>query len=194
MNKEQYHKYLLTEKWKKTSEYRKKIDGYKCQVCGRPLDLQVHHTTYKHVPYERLPDLITLCANCHQRVEKMKRHPGQDSYIEVNILIARQFCEDFAERDYSRMGDLDLCNRDVVLDWFLPYLKSHSGYLEWDYIRLSNIQEYFRNRRYEVILKYMENDAPPYIVKQQTKFNPAMIDKVYHKPEQAKRLLEEEKS
>ncbi len=44
-------------------------DGWHCQSCGRSIDLQVHHIH----PRGRLgddaePNLITLCARCHQEL------------------------------------------------------------------------------------------------------------------------------
>ena len=59
-------------------------------------------------------------------------------------------------------------------------------------LRCTTIQDYFRNRRYEVILKYMENGAEPYIVIQQTRIRPSMIYKVFHNPKQARMMLERE--
>ena len=42
-------------------------DGWRCQHCGQPTNLQVHHVN----PRSRLGDdaesnLITLCAKCHR--------------------------------------------------------------------------------------------------------------------------------
>ena len=44
-------------------------DGWRCQCCGQPTNLQVHHLN----PRSRLGDdaesnLITLCAKCHQEL------------------------------------------------------------------------------------------------------------------------------
>ncbi|MFQ5738310.1 MAG: HNH endonuclease [Acidobacteriota bacterium] len=46
-------------------------DGWRCQNCGRPSNLQVHHRN----PRARLggdveQNLITLCARCHQDVHR----------------------------------------------------------------------------------------------------------------------------
>jgi len=42
-------------------------DGWRCQLCGSPRNLQVHHRKFR----SRLGDdteenLITLCADCHR--------------------------------------------------------------------------------------------------------------------------------
>ncbi|MFY9728992.1 MAG: HNH endonuclease [Candidatus Acidiferrales bacterium] len=46
-------------------------DGWRCQTCGRPDHLQVHHIR----PRGRLGDdtdenLITLCADCHSDIHR----------------------------------------------------------------------------------------------------------------------------
>lgn len=187
-----YHDYLQSHEWKRTRDRRVLMDK-KCQICGRPFDLQVHHMTYRNIYHEHPGDLITVCKNCHRRIEEKKSKPSGDSFGIVNNEIARQFCKDYENRDYSHMGDLDLCKREVIYENFLPYLKAHGGGQE--YINGHNIiQAYFRNRRYEIILRFFENGAPASIVKHQTKFSSSMIDKVYKDPEQAKRQIEEEKS
>ncbi len=50
-------------------------DGWRCQRCGRPTDLQVHHRN----PRSRLgddtePNLITLCARCHEETHRHRYH------------------------------------------------------------------------------------------------------------------------
>jgi 5-methylcytosine-specific restriction endonuclease McrA len=46
-------------------------DGWRCQTCGRPDHLQVHHIRSR----SRLGDdadenLITLCADCHNNIHR----------------------------------------------------------------------------------------------------------------------------
>jgi 5-methylcytosine-specific restriction endonuclease McrA len=58
-------------------ELRKQVlerDGWRCQNCGTPENLQVHHIQ----PRSRLGDdcsqnLITLCAVCHRNVHGQDR-------------------------------------------------------------------------------------------------------------------------
>ncbi len=42
--------------------------GYKCQICGRTQNLDIHHNTYENLGNERdhLEDLIVLCSEHHQ--------------------------------------------------------------------------------------------------------------------------------
>lgn len=185
-----YKRYLNSDEWKWKRDKRIAIDQ-KCAICGRPFDLQVHHITYENVPNENVTDLITVCRNCHIRIEGQKNHPGSSSQGIVNKMIAEQFCKEYQERDYSAMGDLDLCRLEVIKHYYYPFYKNHGGNL--DMISGTQvIQCYFRNRRYEVILRYKENGAEPYIVLQQTKFSQQMVYKAYNKPQVVKNILEQE--
>jgi 5-methylcytosine-specific restriction endonuclease McrA len=41
-------------------------DAWRCQICGSPKDLQVHHLTKRsRLGDDVLDNLITLCAPCH---------------------------------------------------------------------------------------------------------------------------------
>jgi 5-methylcytosine-specific restriction endonuclease McrA len=39
--------------------------GHRCQDCGFPRALEVHHLTYVRLGCERPEDLLALCAECH---------------------------------------------------------------------------------------------------------------------------------
>ena len=44
-------------------------DGWRCQVCGSMQNLQVHHLKRRsHSGSDVEQNLITLCAECHERV------------------------------------------------------------------------------------------------------------------------------
>jgi 5-methylcytosine-specific restriction endonuclease McrA len=44
-----------------------KRDGWRCQICGRMEDLQVHHIQKRSkLGDDAEENLITLCATCHQ--------------------------------------------------------------------------------------------------------------------------------
>ncbi len=43
-------------------------DGWRCQNCGRSAQLEVHHLRFRsHSGEDDEGNLITLCAECHQR-------------------------------------------------------------------------------------------------------------------------------
>ena len=186
-----YADYLQSDEWKEKRNTRVLIDG-KCSICGKPYNLQVHHLTYQNVPNEKKTDLITLCGSCHLKIEKMKYKPWSDSFSALNHLIQYQFCKDFEEQDLSGGGHLDFCKYDVIKKYLWPYMKEHSGNAE-NVSGCLIVQQYFRNRRYEIILNYYRHNYPENIVHNRTLFSRAMIKKVYEKPEQAERLINEEK-
>jgi 5-methylcytosine-specific restriction protein A len=52
-------------------ELKKRVlerDGWKCQCCGSPKDLQVHHLVRRSKQgSDELNNLMTLCASCHRQ-------------------------------------------------------------------------------------------------------------------------------
>jgi 5-methylcytosine-specific restriction endonuclease McrA len=60
-----YQEYLKSARWRKLTDERKALDGYRCRVCNGGANLQVHHRTYQNIGNETLDDLTTLCAECH---------------------------------------------------------------------------------------------------------------------------------
>ena len=57
------------------STYRKA--GFKCQLCGRKGDLNVHHNTYNSRGNENLKDLIVLCKDCHTKFHNAEVEYGE---------------------------------------------------------------------------------------------------------------------
>jgi 5-methylcytosine-specific restriction endonuclease McrA len=46
-------------------------DGWRCQACGRRSNLEVHHQEFRsHCGDDSKPNLITLCASCHEQVHR----------------------------------------------------------------------------------------------------------------------------
>jgi 5-methylcytosine-specific restriction endonuclease McrA len=46
-------------------------DGWRCQVCGSMQRLQVHHLKFRsHSGSDVEQNLITLCAECHERMHR----------------------------------------------------------------------------------------------------------------------------
>ena len=153
---------------------------------------------------ERDYDLALLCVNCHKWIEKQKKnatHPlsryeqkdllnqRKSGYIPITKKdIADKFCMDYEDRDYCRNGDLDLCKLDVIKEVFKEFCISN-GYNHEARPPCEKIRTYFRNKRYEIILKFIDNGAPQYIVRQRTKFSDAMISKVYKDPAKAEKII-----
>jgi 5-methylcytosine-specific restriction endonuclease McrA len=46
-------------------------DGWRCQVCGSMQNLQAHHLKFRsHSGSDEEQNLITLCAECHERMHR----------------------------------------------------------------------------------------------------------------------------
>lgn len=83
MNRKEYRKLLLDDKWKEKAKYIKTRDEYTCQECGKKdCLLDVHHKNYilGSKPWE-IPSryLITLCRSCHKKEHEKK--PIHEFYI-----------------------------------------------------------------------------------------------------------------
>lgn len=65
----EYRYFLNTPYWKIISSFIKYRDGYKCQICGSDLKLNVHHIDYEYHGRElyHLRKLICLCEKCHRK-------------------------------------------------------------------------------------------------------------------------------
>ncbi len=68
MNKEEYQEYLISSHWKTIRERKLKSSNYRCERCGSPYMLQVHHLTYGNLQSENDKDLKVLCDYCHKTV------------------------------------------------------------------------------------------------------------------------------
>jgi 5-methylcytosine-specific restriction endonuclease McrA len=50
-----------------------KRDGWRCQMCGRMQNLQVHHLKLRsHSGSDVEQNLITLCAECHEQAHRTR--------------------------------------------------------------------------------------------------------------------------
>jgi len=194
---ETYIRYLRTDTWQQLRSKRLAIDEYRCQRCGCPYGLQVHHLFYPAVlgtedPYK---DLITLCAPCHEIIEHQKkeyRKDKKDAWQEqrnYELRLIYRTIRQLACNDLSTIGigKKDYCNIDTIKADFGPTLEGLSiGYV-------SRVQDFFRNRRYRIILQMMESGCTPRQICDRTRFSWNMVSKVFNKPETARAILKNEK-
>ncbi len=69
-----YNQYLNSDLWKAIRSEALENADYTCQCCGSVSDLQVHHLTYENCPgMEKQSDLIVLCRDCHEWIEREKK-------------------------------------------------------------------------------------------------------------------------
>lgn len=194
---ETYIQYLRSDTWQQLRSKRLAIDEYRCQRCGCPYGLQVHHLFYPAVlgtedPYK---DLITLCGPCHEIIEHQKKEYRKDKKdawqeqrnYELRLIyrtIRQMSCNDLS---MIGIGKKDYCNIDTIKTDFGPIL----GDLNLGYV--SRVQDYFRNQRYRIILQMMETGCTPRQICDRTKFSWNMVSKVFNKPETARAILKNEK-
>ena len=192
---QEYIDYLKSDTWQRLRSKRLAIDGYKCQRCGRPFDLQVHHLAYPlelgtEDPYR---DLITLCDTCHELVEHQKktfRKDKKDAIVEqrqyelreIYRTIKREACYDLSALG---MGTLDFCNIDVIKAHFGPLFDGKIEMMGY----VSRVQDYFRDQRYRIILGMMDIGLTPREVCERTKFSWNMVSKVFANPDSKREIL-----
>ena len=68
-----YQEYITSQKWFNRRKGILGLDGYRCVLCGRKYELQVHHLTYERLGAESPDDLATLCVRCHNDVHIAQR-------------------------------------------------------------------------------------------------------------------------
>lgn len=98
------------------SEIRKKVrarDGYRCQVCGVN-EIGIEHHVHHKIPFRtfaviqdanEMDNLVTLCGNCHQRVEqnvRIKSGLAGLGYILSNLAPVILMCD---EKDLGTIAD-----------------------------------------------------------------------------------------
>ncbi len=70
-NKQKYHQYLKSQRWRGKTNAVKSRDRWRCRRCGiKNKSLHVHHLTYERIFKEPLTDLISLCRSCHAWIHK----------------------------------------------------------------------------------------------------------------------------
>ena len=71
---DKYLEYLNSRTWSKIRNEALERDKYECSICRSPYNLEVHHLRYPDVlGTEPLSDLMTLCRDCHKKLEDYKK-------------------------------------------------------------------------------------------------------------------------
>lgn len=163
-----YKEYLMSPEWQKKRSERLRLDQYKCQKCGRPMDLQVHHLNYDHVGNENIYiDLITLCKYCHRDLEGQKTaykerastyHNYRDDW-KAERQLELQFCHEYENQDYAKRGNLNLTNREVIKSEWQKWLVKKQ--LQDRDIRVTTVINYFRTLRIRLIISMQDAGASP---------------------------------
>lgn len=188
----EYEAYLHSAQWQKIRSERLRVDNFKCQKCGRPFDLQVHHLIYDRIGHEDINDLITLCKNCHAQIEKTKKeYASSTKKMDEHYKNVRRFIREYTPRDLSNTGygDLDLCSLKVVKRELARFLRPYGDNI---LNGASVIISFFAKKRWRIILRYIDKSYPANICYNQTLFSKQMIQKVYSDPEKYREILKQE--
>lgn len=73
--KDPYYNQLSMDQWKAYREFIFSVRGKKCEVCGKPNKLNIHHKEYikNRFAWEYLPnEVMVLCCDCHRYIHKIK--------------------------------------------------------------------------------------------------------------------------
>lgn len=131
-NKAEYQAYLNSPKWQATRKRLYKLYDYKCDSCGSPKNLCVHHITYENLGEEKDEDLVVLCQRCHRQL-----------HDPLNVIDYLLFAEGYA---YSDLESEDEKIRDRAAFLALPiseFIRAAERYLidgEDGYINVSFIR------------------------------------------------------
>lgn len=74
-----YRDYLRSDHWATVRAEALARALYRCALCNRDMNLQVHHRTYERLGYELPSDLTVLCDECHHRFHDTLPAPPSDS-------------------------------------------------------------------------------------------------------------------
>jgi 5-methylcytosine-specific restriction endonuclease McrA len=72
------HKYYLSSIWKKLRDLKILWANNKCEKCGSPKKLQVHHKHYKTFKNEMPWDLVVLCEDCHKDIHYIGKPDSEE--------------------------------------------------------------------------------------------------------------------
>ena len=61
-----YHAVMASGGWRRRRRRAIGRAGRRCQRCGAPGPLDVHHLTYARLGRERAGDLLAVCESCHR--------------------------------------------------------------------------------------------------------------------------------
>lgn len=179
-------------------------DNYKCVVCGDTENIQPHHLTYRNIYKENLQDLITLCRRCHatyhavqkradfveglyNKIDERKEQSALEARIEwaqeeehrkeLQKKIWNEIIEEYADLDYSKNGNLDMCDWNVLEEVINKKLKKYD--LPWCGFNKSKLKDYFFGQRLKLLRRCLDKDISIENVISKTKLSEKFIRKWY---------------
>lgn len=172
-----YDNYIHSITWEVVRQMRFDLDGNKCVICGRPMDLQCHHLTYDRFRHEDIHyDLITLCKNCHEEIEERKHERGWRVTEQLSYIFIRKYYK----KDSIFGGKENLCNLDTIKKYFAEMLKEL--HMPGQHFRTTDVQHFFRDKRIEFIKAEKAIGAPVDYLRAKG-ISEHMINKYYYSKE-----------
>lgn len=112
-----YDEYMQSDLWKEQRAKAMDRDGHACVFCGAKKRLEGHHIGYDLMgtDFDYL-EVITLCHDCHMKVETQKKAAKQDRGPSVEKIVKKQI----EERQAEQLG----------IDFFLRLMENNLGVLE----------------------------------------------------------------
>lgn len=99
-----YEQYIISVDWMYKRQEALYRDGYKCCLCGRNRELEVHHLTYERLGNENLEDLMTLCVRCYNDAHYFENY---EEVVDAKFLQQKPITHEEYEK----------CKQMIELNW-----------------------------------------------------------------------------
>lgn len=132
-----------------------------CVICNKQLndkEYRTHHLDYRRCGNERIRDVVTLCDECHAtfhqnwKQAEYFREEDENHWDMFSLEETAKLCGAFLRDDYWFGGELNCCNPDVCGELIDDYTRNKQLTVA-PAINPNDIQLYFRNKRYDIILE-----------------------------------------
>ena len=150
--------------WQAIRKHRFDFDDGRCVVCHRDLHgepYQTHHLSYQRLGHERMRDVITLCASCHDSFhinwQKVQFWRGKErGHWEVyNMEHTARLCAMFWKQDKfiaKAPEGPNLCNAETAKQCIDEYFRiEHPA--DNPVIDPNDLTLFVRNKRYELFFE-----------------------------------------
>lgn len=208
-----YDLYLQSDEFDEIRQAVFTRDDHKCVVCGSAKNLRPHHLTYQNVGHEDLRDLITLCDSCHaiyhaiekrsqyiqeyyEREKKLSemamqeyRQTAEQERKELQKRIWDEIIEEYAPKDYSKNGPLDMCDWNILDKVISDKCKKYD--VEYCGFNKSKLQNYFFGQRYKLLLRCMQRNLSIDTVISKTRLSERFIRKWYKDAEKLEAMIQQ---
>lgn len=111
-----YKKYIASKEWKRKAKFARQLAGQRCEDCNKKTRLDVHHSNYECLYWERFDDVYVLCRTCHKDEEqKIKLLAGYKKYLKDKYgEIWRQYRNENTLDEYEAWAEK---NEYYEIDW-----------------------------------------------------------------------------